>query len=41
MLPLCVQGQLDNIQDSNIFEGCPAWVKQLVLDMGLGTVGFR
>lgn len=41
MLLLCVRDRLDNIQDSNIFEGYPEWVKQLVVDMGPRTVGFR
>lgn len=38
MLLLCVRARWDSIQDSNIFEGYPEWVKQLVIDMGPRTV---
>lgn len=41
MLLLCVRARLDNIRDSNIFEGYPEWVKQLVVDMGIKTASFR
>lgn len=33
MLLLYVRARLDNIQDRNIFEGYPEWVKRLAVDM--------